>query len=149
MQKDFNSSANTHETEQALKSWGIKYKKLPDGTLFVPGNLDFSGKGLTQLPDMSAVSVGGSFNCHDNQLTSLEHAPHTVTGDLSCDNNQLASLEHAPQSVGGYFSCYNNQLISLAGAPQSVGGRIRRESRQRERWRSRKAEAQGQEVTQP
>ena len=110
------------EAEQALKSWGIKYKKQPDGSILILGNLDLSNKGLTKLPDLSSVTVGGNFYCHDNQLTSLEGAPATVGGDFSCSDNQLTSLEHAPQSVTGSFSCHNNQLTSLEHAPQSVSG---------------------------
>jgi hypothetical protein len=86
------------EAEQALTSWGIEYERQADGTLLVPGDLDISKKGLTRLPDLSSVSVGG---------------------DFSCSNNQLTSLEGAPQSVGEYFSCANNQLTSLEGAPRT------------------------------
>jgi len=34
------------EAERALKGWGIKYKKQPDGSILVPGHLDISGRGL-------------------------------------------------------------------------------------------------------
>jgi len=105
-----------------LKDWGIKYKKQSDGSLLVPGDLDISCKGLTKLPDLSAVLVGGNFSCHDNQLTSLKGAPHSVGDDFSCSHNQLTSLEHAPRSVGAGFYCNNNQLTSLEHAPYSVGG---------------------------
>ena len=30
--------------------------------------------------------MGGSFNCHNNQLTSLECAPNTVGGNFYCHN---------------------------------------------------------------
>ena len=108
--------------EKALKDWGINYEKKQDGTLFVPGDLNISNKGLTQLPDLTSVSVGGNFWCGSNRLTSLEHAPQSVGGGFYCDNNQLTSLEYAPATVGGDFHCYNNRLTSLEHAPQSIGG---------------------------
>jgi hypothetical protein len=114
------AAAPLSEAEQALKDWSIAYRKQPDGSLLVPGNLEISGMGLTRLPNLSSVSVGGGFSCANNQLTSLEHAPQTVGGKFWCDNNRLTSLEGAPQTVGG-FSCSNNQLTSLEHAPATVG----------------------------
>jgi len=116
------SDKKLSEAEQALKDWGIKYKKQPDSSILVPGDLDISGRGLTKLPDLSSVKVGGDFFCFNNQLTSLEHAPHTVGGGFYCSDNLLTSLEHAPHTVGGDFYCYNNQLTSLEHAPHTVGG---------------------------
>lgn len=110
------------KAEQVLKGWGIAYKKQPDGSLLVPGNLDISGKGMTQFPDLSSVAVCGDLRCSDNQLTSLKGVPQSVGGSFYCCSNQLTSLEGAPQSVGGGFLCYNNQLTSLEGAPQSITG---------------------------
>jgi hypothetical protein len=64
--------------------------------------------------------VEGSFDCDDNQLTTLEGAPQTVEGNFRCDYNDLTTLEGAPQTVGGDFYCSYNQLTSLEGAPQTV-----------------------------
>jgi hypothetical protein len=120
MQNTFKKvSAPLSEAEQALKSWGIKYEKKLDGTLFVPEHLDIYGKGLTRLPDLSSVSVGGTFLCSNNRLTSLEGAPHTVGGDFNCINNRLTSLKGAPNTLGISFYCYNNQLTSLEHVPQN------------------------------
>jgi len=121
MKKPFTKSALS-EAEQALKNWGIKYEIKPDGSLHVPKDLNISNKGLTELPDLSQVSVGGNFYCDSNQLTSLEGAPQSVGGYFSCASNQLTSLKGTPQSVGGNFSCGSNQLTSLEGGPQTVGG---------------------------
>ena len=94
---------------------------IPDDMVF-RGNLDLSRMGLTELPDLSAVTVTGDFICYSNQLTSLQGAPQSVGGKFDCSVNELISLQGAPQSVGGYFDCSFNQLTSLQGAPQSVGG---------------------------
>ena len=110
------------EAEAFLRKEDIKYEHRDDGTIFVPGNINLSGRSLTKLPDLSNVDVSGAFWCHNNQLTSLAGAPQNTGRSFLCNNNQLTSLAGAPQSVGSDFSCYNNQLSSLAGAPQSVGG---------------------------
>ena len=95
-------------------------KYIKDGS---KGNLDLSGLKLTKLPNnLKNVSVGESFICYNNKLTSLVGAPSSVGGDFSCEYNDLTSLTGAPSSVGGDFSCYHNNLISLDGAPSSVGG---------------------------
>ena len=98
---------------------GITYNlyDLPNGFV-IEGNLDISGKGLTELPDLSDVVVKGNFLCYGNQLTSLKGAPKEVCGYFYCVHNQLTSLEGAPQTVGRYFDCRYNQLTSLFGVPQ-------------------------------
>jgi hypothetical protein len=105
------------DIEQIIIKQGGKWTK--NGWV-VKGCLDLNGLSLTQLPKIH--SVGGWFDCSNNQLTSLQHAPQSVGGWFDCCNNQLTSLQYAPKSVGGDFYCYNNQLTSLQYAPQSVGG---------------------------
>jgi hypothetical protein len=67
-------------------------------------------------------SVGGSFYCYSNSLTTLNGAPASVGGNFWCDKNRLTTLDGAPASVGDDFWCYDNSLKSLDGAPNSVGG---------------------------
>ncbi len=95
--------------------------KNPDGTYSCDGDINLSGLGLTKLP-VKFKEVGGSFYCHNNQLTTLEGAPQKVGGWFDCSNNQLTTLEGAPQKVGGWFDCSNNKLTTLEGCPQKVGG---------------------------
>jgi len=94
---------------------------LPAG-LVIDGDLDLSTMELTELPDLTGITVCGNFICNYNQLTSLAGAPQTVGGNFDCSYNQLTSLDGAPQKVGGVFDCSYNQLTSLTGAPQKVGG---------------------------
>ena len=94
---------------------------LPDGFV-IKGDVDLSEKGLTELPNLSKVTVKGNFNCSNNQLTSLTGAPRKVGGYFRCSDNQLTSLNGAPQEVGGDFRCDNNKLTTLQGASQKVGG---------------------------
>ena len=87
------------------------------------GDLDLSDMNLTVLPDiLKDISVGGSFYCSFNYLTSLENCPKTVGGYFNCSINELTSLKGAPSSVGRHFYCSNNLLTSLEFAPKSVGG---------------------------
>jgi len=80
-----------------------------------------TGENLTDFKGVRFGVVEGDFNCHNNQLTTLEGAPHEVGGNFDCDNNQLTTLEGAPRKVGDIFGCRGNQLTSLVGAPHEVG----------------------------
>jgi len=41
--------------------------------------------------------VGGHFYCNNNQLTSLEGCPETVSGNFSCSYNQLTNFDGLPE----------------------------------------------------
>ena len=111
---------NTGLVEQDGEYYSILH--LPRNFVF-RGDLDLSNMGLTELPDMSTVTILGNFSCDHNQLTSLTGAPEKVDGDFYCRHNQLISLwRYAPENVGGDFNCDHNQLTSLTGAPKHVGG---------------------------
>lgn len=45
----------------------------------------------------------------NNQITSLEHCPKTLT-ELDCSYNQLSTLEHCIYPLK-YFSCDNNPFV--------------------------------------
>lgn len=94
--------------------------KLPQGFV-VEGDLDLSGLNLMILPDLSSVTVKGSFKCADNHLKTLFGAPQIVAENFDCSGNSLKNLENAPHTVGGNFFCGNNQLESLKGAPHTIG----------------------------
>ena len=97
------------------ESWTLNSNGLVD----VYGKVKLFGRGLKKIP-LKFGEVTGGFFCENNQLTSLEGAPHKVGGGFSCSNNQLTNLEGAPNTVGGIFNCENNQLTSLEGAPNTV-----------------------------
>ena len=46
--------------------------------------------------DLSGTTYEGSFDCRNNNLTSLEGSPKIVKGDFYCANNKLTSLEGIP-----------------------------------------------------
>ena len=95
--------------------------RLPVRWDTVGGSFSCKENQLTSLAGAPG-SVGGSFICSGNQLTSLAGAPHQVGGAFYCDSNQLSSLEGAPRSVGGGFYCSNNPLTSLEGLPEEING---------------------------
>ncbi len=84
------------------------------GIVHVTGCVALPDKQLYRLP-VQFGTVGDSFFCHQNLLTTLEGAPTSVGGTFWCMQNLLTTLEGAPTSVGGTFHCGDNQLTSLVG----------------------------------
>ena len=84
---------------------------LPKGFV-VKGDLDLSGMGLTELPDLSTVTVKGNFYCGCNQLTTLERAPKKVSGNVYCDDNHLVSLLDMPKCEK---FCVDNKIRDVYG----------------------------------
>ena len=74
----------------------------------IDGNLDLSGMDLEELPDLSDVTVTGSFNCANNHLRTLKGAPRHVGWNFDCHGNSLYTLNGAPSHVGNNFDCRNN-----------------------------------------
>lgn len=85
------------------------YKNYIGKTVNVIGNVYLLNKKLTKLP-IQFGTVGGSFECFYNHLTTLEGAPKEVGGDFICSSNDLTSLEGAPEKVGGDFNCRKNKV---------------------------------------
>ena len=62
-------------------------------------------------PATGLVDVQGTFLCFRQDLKSLGGIRFgTVTGGFNCHSNQLTSLEGAPRKVEGYFCCDAFQL---------------------------------------
>jgi hypothetical protein len=85
-----------NEVEQTLFDLKLAFKREGDKTV-VLGDVYLSGRGLTELPDLSRVEVRGNFYCNGNSLKSLEGAPHTVKGAFECHDNKLPHLEGSPR----------------------------------------------------
>lgn len=113
---------STAAAEKFLNDSLIPFQKQSDGTLVVDTHINLSSRNLTELPDLSCVTVRGNFECSSNPLTSLKGAPKQVDGAFICEHTQITSLEGAPETVGGGVNCNNNpNLVSIKGAPRSVG----------------------------
>ena len=73
------------------------------------GTLNLQHSNLTVLPEMlKDIKVDGDFYCGNNNLTTLENCPKTVSGVFGCSSNKLISLEGAPKFVGEDFMCRFN-----------------------------------------
>ena len=95
-----------------LDSYAIKnYTLVPDEKygfiVDVNSHVNLSFKELIDIP-VKFNKAKGYFYCDNNQLTSLEFCPQTVSGSFYCGANQLTSLEFSPQTVGGGFYCNKN-----------------------------------------
>jgi hypothetical protein len=65
---------------------------------YVDGTWNLNSKGF--------VDVNGDFKCCSKNLKSFKGIKFgKISGSFECNNNQLTSLEGAPQKVGGDFDC--------------------------------------------
>jgi hypothetical protein len=102
-------------------SLGLPYSVvLNEPGVVVYGDIDLSGKNLTELPDYSGLVIVGNFTCAGNQLTSLKGAPIKVTGRFDCSGNSLLTLAHGPEFSGREYICAGNLLRDLRGAPKDT-----------------------------
>ncbi len=116
-------------SQYSMRSSGLIYQDnryynlfdLPQG-LVIHGDVNIMNMGLTELPDMSTITVEGDFYCGHNRLKSLKGAPRCVKGGFDCHDNELETLEGGPLDVGyGYF-CGQNLLKTLKGCPNIING---------------------------
>ena len=87
----------------------------------IEGSVSLRSLHLNELFDLSDVEVAGSFNCSNNNLTSLVGSPHTVSGNFNCSDNNLTSLVGSPHTVSGNFDCSGNNLTNIEDIPKTVG----------------------------
>jgi len=84
-----------------------------DYSIDVEGNVNLYNRGLDKFPDyIKFGSVGGWFDCSNNQLVSLEGCPKIVTKTFFCSRNKLKSLEGCPISVECFW-CTDNKGIKF------------------------------------
>jgi hypothetical protein len=61
--------------------------------------------------------VGGDFDVVNSGLTTLENSPHSVGDTFMCSANELTTLAHGPQIVKYGYVIGTNPLINLEGFP--------------------------------
>lgn len=88
--------------------------KLPVQFSEVDGDFLIHKMNLTSLVG-APIKVVGAFDCSENLLTSLLHAP-TKCEDLNCSRNKLTNLTHAPM-VANSIDCSYNLLTDLTTCP--------------------------------
>jgi hypothetical protein len=109
------------EIHSICKKYNIfNYTINDDFSINVDGNVDLSGKGLTEVP-LNFKIVYGNFNLGGNRLSSLIGCPDFVSGFFSCHNNRVTSLEFGPKEVSRSYFCNDNRLTSLEGLPRKIG----------------------------
>ena len=107
LKKLFNRDAPAPLTpvETLLTDRGVKYKKEPDGSLYVRRDLDLGFRKLESLPDLSTVTVQGNFSCSYNEnLTSLAGAPRRVGGTFRCTGTSLSYVGPDTLSFGALMT---------------------------------------------
>lgn len=80
--------------EETKKSLYYSLFNVPKNRKFTYyGDLYLEQMQLTELPDLSNVTIKGDFSCSQNELTKLKGAPLKVTGAFDCSCNPLPSLQ--------------------------------------------------------
>ncbi len=96
-----------------------RWKMNKNGEVDVDGSVFMRAKKVAlKLNGKIPIKFGkvtGSFDCSENNLTTLENCPTFVGGNFSCSFNKLTSLEFMPSGIGGNFDCKNNLLTNLKG----------------------------------
>ena len=72
--------------------------------------------------------ITGTFNCSQNDLTSLVGCPQHITGTFECTSNLFSNLNGGPQKVEGDYICSHNLLTSLIGCASYIGGELNLQS---------------------
>jgi hypothetical protein len=114
-----------NEQEISIEDWCMKlhlygYTINEDNTVDI-GTVDISSKDLDEIPIRFGI-VDESFECHDNNLTTMKNCPIKVGWHFNCEHNKLISLQGVPKEIVGWFSCTSNNLTSLKGGPSKVEG---------------------------
>jgi hypothetical protein len=138
-------SENTEEW--SIEDWCgkfhiINYEINENDMVDVAGDVEFIGLNLYKIPiqfgDVSrsfncsnnqlstlkgcAINVGEYFNCGANKIITLKEGPKKVGGMYDCSGNRLEKLENLPIEIDGSFYCENNKITSLIGGPIEVNG---------------------------
>lgn len=97
--------------EDLLNHLGYKYKNQKGKLILERGQLNLSGMGIRQLPDLSNIECG-HLNCSNNELSELPPLPPKLTS-LTARQNKLETL---PENLPSQLTSLNvsqNQLMWL------------------------------------
>jgi hypothetical protein len=115
---------NENDSELSIEDWckifDIRHYEISGGLINVHDLVVMSYKELYKIPIKFGI-IYGYFDCHENNLTSLENAPMEVKDAFNCNHNKLKTLEGSPRKVGDDFDCIDNILTTLKGSPIEVG----------------------------
>ncbi len=123
MIKLFEQFNNEQEIIDICTEYGIEnYTINPDGSIDVDDSVGLVNKKLDKLP-LNFNRVSGWFNCHNNNLTSLEGSPKEVGGDFICTHNKITTLKGSPILIWGYLDLESNPL-SIIDSSIEIKGKI-------------------------
>ena len=123
MIKLFEQFNNEQEIHDICKKYKIEnYTINPDGSIDVDDSVGLANKKLDKLP-LNFNRVSGWFNCHNNNLTSLEGSPKEVGNDFICTHNKITTLKGAPILIGRNLDLDSNPL-SIIDSSIEIKGKI-------------------------
>jgi hypothetical protein len=81
-----------------------------EGKVDVDGSVNMGGMKLTKIP----VKFGRvySFDCGDNNLTTLENAPEICDYRFDCWDNNLTTLDYIPKIINERVTFFGNNLTN-------------------------------------
>lgn len=101
------------EIHDICKKFNIRnYTIIPDGSIDVYDSVYLDRRNLDRIP-IKFNKVSGSFDCSNNNITSLENAPNECFR-IFCNENKLTSLEGCPK-VCSFIAVHYNPLETLEG----------------------------------
>lgn len=147
--KKFWESNEYTSLEETLREYNLKLDHiLPDGSVDVTGNLEFSSRYNTfrhikpeKLP-FRINHLEGHFICDRRMdISTLESTPRSISGNFEIKNCGITDLRGGPERVGGLywikdpitslegspievrqgFMITNGEMTNLVGSPQFVG----------------------------
>ena len=111
--------SETNFPDEKFRNWLLNQDYGNDGLLTSEElskryfSMDVSSKGIQSLKGIEFFTSLETFNCSDNQLTSLDVSKNTALKYLYCSKNQLTSIDVFNNSLLAQLDCYDNQLTSL------------------------------------
>lgn len=109
IENEIKSPELTEEQLQFLHGCIRGSYEYKDGVVNVDGGVDFSSENLTSIPVQFGI-VTGNFWSNNNKLISLKGFPYEVNS-FDCSQNQLTTLEYAPTKINAYAYIMINPFI--------------------------------------
>jgi hypothetical protein len=121
--KKYKLFEDTVNIEEVCEQYGIEnYTVNNDNTVDVDGNVYFRDDNIKLLP-VNFNIVNGYFKCYNCNLTSLKGAPKSVGNTFNCDKNKLTSLQYSPEVLeSGDYDCNSNIIKSLKYITSPIPG---------------------------
>ncbi len=104
-----NKTKDGYVANEVISFYKHHLNEIPIPFYIVNYSYDCSNNNLTTLKNSPKKVLGMRFDCSYNKLKDLKGGPEYVAGDYMCNNNNLTSLEGLPKTIGGNFDCSNQK----------------------------------------